>query len=45
MIAWSVPAGPVRVGPATLFRLDERSTGDRYEMVEQQPPSDRSGLG
>jgi 2'-5' RNA ligase len=43
MGTWTFPAA-VDLSPATLFRLDERSTGDRYEKVEQQPPSDRSGL-
>ncbi len=42
--AWTAPA-VVGLGPPTLFRLDEHSTGDRYERVEQQPPSDPSGLG
>lgn len=42
--AWIVPPA-VDLGPPTLFRLDEQSTGDRYERVEQQSPSDRSGLG
>lgn len=44
MGAWSVPPA-VGLGPPTLFRLDEHSTGDRYEVVERQPPSDQSGLG
>lgn len=33
---WPVPPGPVYVGPPTLFRSREDTTGDRYEIVEQQ---------
>lgn len=33
---WPVPPGPVCVGPPTLFRSREDTTGDRYEIVEQQ---------
>jgi 2'-5' RNA ligase len=35
--AWPVPPGPLDVGLITLFRSRTGATGDRYEVVEQQP--------
>jgi 2'-5' RNA ligase len=33
---WPLPARPLQVGRPTLFRSNPQSTGDRYEVVEQQ---------
>jgi 2'-5' RNA ligase len=33
---WPVPSSALQVGRPTLFRSNPRSTGDRYEVVEQQ---------
>ena len=34
--SWPVPSSALQVGRPTLFRSNPRSTGDRYEVVEQQ---------
>ena len=39
MRRWPVPATPLVVGPPTLFRSRDDPTGDRYEVVAQQPTS------
>ena len=36
---WPVPTGPLGVGPPALFRSRDDPTGDRYEVVAQQPTS------
>jgi 2'-5' RNA ligase len=33
---WPVPAGPLDVGPVTLFRSRTDGSGDRYEVVDTQ---------
>jgi len=39
MGAWPLPAEPVALGPPTLYRVADEQGGDRYEIVEQQPPA------
>jgi 2'-5' RNA ligase len=34
---WPVPSSALRVGRLTLFHSNPQSTGDRYDVVEQQP--------
>ena len=36
-----VPGGPLDVDPATLFRSRTEGSGDRYEVVQAQPRSER----
>lgn len=34
---WPLPAAPIAVGAPTLYRSNPQPTGDRYELVAQQP--------
>ena len=36
---WPVPSAPLDVGRTTLFRPAAGGSGDRYEVVEEQPQS------